>query len=101
MLIAKAKTTSGLKLGDMASEMHVAPARLSEWLKGSREPTADQIAYLADKAELPIIETVAAMRPEWAHVWKRASDKIRTLYLTTRFFSPKVERIRVNYPQYC
>lgn len=77
MLIAKAKQESGLTFGQMAEEMHRSRTRISEWLAAKAEPTSDDIAYLADKAHLPIIETVAALRPEWAHVWKKAVSELR------------------------
>lgn len=79
MLVAKAKHESGMKLGDLAKEMHVAPARLSDWMAERGNPTTDQIAYMADKANMPIIETVAALRPEWAKVWGRAKSQIASL----------------------
>lgn len=79
MLIAKAKQESGLTLGHMAKEMHVSQPRLSEWIKKQAEPSADQIAYLADKANLPILETIAALRPQWANIWKKAAESVSTL----------------------
>lgn len=71
-LINKAKVESGMTYGQMAEEMHIKQARISEWIKAKASPTTDQIAYLATKARLPIIETVVALKPEWAHVWKNA-----------------------------
>lgn len=71
-LVAFAKAKSGMKLGEMAKEMHVHQTRLSEWQNNKGGPTTDQIAYLADKAGLPIIETIASLKPEWAHVWRKA-----------------------------
>jgi len=76
MLIAKAKQESGMTYGQMAEEMHRSRTRISEWLTAKAEPTTDDIAYLADKAQLPIIETVAALKPEWAHVWKKAVSQV-------------------------
>lgn len=80
MLVVRAKEQSGLKLGEMAKEMHVAPARLSEWMAERGNPSTDQIAWMADKADLPINETLAALRPEWAAVWKKAAAQITSLY---------------------
>ena len=73
-LIDLAKRKSGMRLQDMADEMHISQPRISEWKsqKKGAEPSADQIAYLASKAGLPIIETLIALRPQWAHVWERA-----------------------------
>lgn len=78
-LINKAKQNSGQNFGTMAAEMHIFQTRISEWLKGKGSPSTDQIAYLAEKADLPIVETVAALRPEWAHVWKRAAEQVQKL----------------------
>jgi transcriptional regulator with XRE-family HTH domain len=78
-LIDRAKRESGLTLGQMAKEMHKSQTRFSEWLAGKAEPGADEIAYLADKANLPIIETVQALRPTWSTVWGKALEQGRNL----------------------
>lgn len=75
-LIEKAKRTSGMNYGALAEDMHRSRTRVSEWLAGKAEPSSDEIAYLADKAGLPIIETIAALRPQWRHVWERAKPGI-------------------------
>lgn len=72
-LIEKAKRTSGLNYGEMAQDIHKSRTRISEWLSGKAEIGTDEIAYFADKAGLPIIETVIALKPQWAHVWQRAT----------------------------
>jgi transcriptional regulator with XRE-family HTH domain len=74
-LIDLAKRESGMKLGELAKEMHVHQARVSEWIAGKGEPTADQIAYLADKAEIPILQALAQLRPQWARVWEKAESQ--------------------------
>lgn len=75
-LIELAKRKSGMNQNDMAAELNISSPRISEWRKMKSEPTAEQIAYLAGKAELPIIETLIALQPRWAHVWEKA---MRTL----------------------
>jgi transcriptional regulator with XRE-family HTH domain len=76
-LIDRAKRESGMTLGQMAKEMHKSQTRFSEWLSGKAEPGTDEIAYLADKAKLPILDTVQALKPSWAHVWARAAEQIK------------------------
>ena len=74
-LIDVAKRKSGLTFGQLAEEMHVHQPRLNEWRQNKGAPSSDQIAYMASKAGLPIIETVKALRPEWAHVWEQAQSE--------------------------
>ena len=74
-LIDVAKRKSGLTFGQLAEEMHVHQPRLNEWRNHKGSPSSDQIAYMASKAGLPIIETVKALRPEWAHVWEKAKSE--------------------------
>lgn len=80
-LIDAAKNKSGLQLGQIAEEMHVPQARISEWKKGKYRPAASQIIYLADKAQLPAIEVLAEFEtethPEMAGFWKKAVRELR------------------------
>ncbi|MDO8699125.1 MAG: helix-turn-helix transcriptional regulator [Rhodoferax sp.] len=80
-LIDKAKKTSGLNLGKMASEMHIPQSKFTAWKKGEYKPSASEIAYLAEKAQLSVLETLAdieaQLRPELADVWKRAVRQLR------------------------
>lgn len=69
-LIDLAKKRSGLKLYEMASEMRTDPNRISEWKNERTKPSAEQIAYLAMKAGLPVLETLATLRPEWSELWR-------------------------------
>lgn len=78
-LIDVAKRKSGLTFGQMAEEMHIHQPRLNEWRHHKGAPSSDQVAYLADKAGLPIIETVMAIKPEWAHVWSKAAENMHSL----------------------
>ena len=74
-LIDRAKRESGMTLGQMAKDLHKSQTRISEWLASKAEPSTDEIAYFADKAKLPIIETVIALKPQWTAVWKRAASQ--------------------------
>lgn len=74
LLVVQARDNSGMKLGEMAKELHVAPARLSEWMSEKGTPNTDQIAWLADKAGMPILETIAALRPQFADIWRKAGE---------------------------
>jgi transcriptional regulator with XRE-family HTH domain len=80
-LINRAKTESGMKLGDMANELHVTPSTITAWKKGDYKPSASEIAYLAEKARLSVLETLAEIeteqRPDLAAVWKRAVSQLR------------------------
>jgi ribosome-binding protein aMBF1 (putative translation factor) len=80
-LIDKAKIASGLNLGQMAHEMHIPQSKFTAWKKGEYKPSASEIAYLAEKARLSVLETLAdieaQIRPELADVWKRAVSQMR------------------------
>lgn len=76
MLIERAKQVSGRSLKEMAAEMHISQSRISEWKKGKFLPDASEIAYFADKADLPILPTVVELErqlnPLYAAVWQKA-----------------------------
>lgn len=80
-LINQAKIASGLKYSEMALELHVTPSTFTAWKKGDYKPSASEIAYLAEKARLSVLETLAEIeaeqRPELAEVWKRAVRQLR------------------------
>lgn len=80
-LIEQAKSVSGLQLGQMAEELHINQARISEWKKGKYLPGPSQIIYLADRAKLPAIEVLAELEtetcPELADFWKKAVRELR------------------------
>lgn len=65
---------------DLAAEMQKQPARLSEWKKGKHRPDAGEIAYLAEKAGLPILTTLAEIEAQLdekhSHVWRAALGKL-------------------------
>ena len=80
-LIDTAKEKSGLALGAMAEEMQISQVRISEWKKGKYRPAASQIIYLAERAGLPAIETLANLEsesnPAMAQFWKVAVSELR------------------------
>lgn len=80
-LIDAAKEHSGQSLGELATELERSQGRISEWRKGTAKPDANEIAFFADKAGLPIIETVAEIEadlyPQYASLWKRAVSELR------------------------
>ena len=79
-LIDKAAEAKG-SLGALAASMNKAQTRLSEWKKGERKPDAHEIAYLAECAGLPILETVADIESQlderYATIWREALGKLR------------------------
>lgn len=80
-LIELAKKNSGLSLGQMAKELGIQQTRISEWKKGLFKPEAGELAYFAEKAGLPILETVAEIEeqfdPRFAHIWAKALGNLR------------------------
>lgn len=80
-LIEKAKSESGMNFGEMAADMGVAQARISEWRVGKSAPGTDEIAYFADKAGLPILETVIALTPRFKETWRHAlASAVKSLF---------------------
>ena len=80
-LIDAAKLKSGLQLGQIAAEMHIPQAKLSDWKAGKYRPSASNIIYLADRAQLPAIEVLAEIEteanPDLAGFWKKAVRELR------------------------
>lgn len=83
-LIDCATAATNQTQGEIAQELGVKPARLSEWKSGQRKPDADEIAFFAEKAGLSVLTTVAEIQasfnPRYAEIWKRAvsqASKIR------------------------
>ncbi|QNK67844.1 helix-turn-helix transcriptional regulator [Variovorax sp. PAMC26660] len=62
--------------GAMAQDLGKDQSLISRWKKGTEKPDASEIAYMADTAGLPIMETVAEMeaklRPQFATLWRKA-----------------------------
>lgn len=80
-LIDAAKEKSGQSLGDLARELDRNQTRISEWRKGTAKPDANELAFFADKAGLPIIQTVAEieadLHPRYASIWSKAVSEMR------------------------
>lgn len=85
-LIDEAAKVSGQTQMQIAQELGVKPARISEWKSGERKPDANEIAYFASKAGLPILETVAEIEAErnsrYAPIWQEAIGKLRAAGVT-------------------
>ncbi len=79
-LLDAAKRRKG-SLKDIAAELGMHPNRLSDWRAGRLKPSASEIAYLAECAGLPILETVADIESQLdsqhAGIWKRALGNLR------------------------
>jgi transcriptional regulator with XRE-family HTH domain len=67
-------------LGALAESMGKKPARISEWKKGDQKPDANEIAYLADSAGLPVFETVGMIQMQldnrFTSIWQAALKKL-------------------------
>ncbi|WP_145956423.1 helix-turn-helix domain-containing protein [Burkholderia pseudomallei] len=65
----------------LAEGLGMHPNRLTDWKAGRRKPEASEIAYLAEQAELPVLETVAEIEGQlngrYAHIWKTALANLR------------------------
>lgn len=79
-LIANAAAAAG-SLKALASEMDRHQNRLTEWKKGERKPDAHEIAFLARKAGLPVLETVAEIEAQldsrYSEIWREALGKLK------------------------
>ena len=82
-LIDLAVQKSGQPQKEMAIELGIKPARLSEWKSGERKPDAGEIAYFAEKAGLNVAETVMKIEqtldPRFAKIWERALGNLRAV----------------------
>lgn len=79
-LIALATVRSGMSRGEMARELHHKDqSRLSKVAAGGLEPKAYEIVYLAEKANLNPVKTLAdiesKMHPEFASIWDRVTGR--------------------------
>lgn len=79
LIEAAATAAGGKKL--LAAEMQKQPARVSEWLSGERKPDAHELAFMAARAGLPVLETVAEVEaeldPRYSSIWRAALGKLR------------------------
>ena len=80
-LIDLAKNKSGMSLGLMAEELGVRQERITEWKNGKFAPSAGVLAYFAEKADLPVLQTVAEIEVQldnrFAHIWAKALGNLR------------------------
>lgn len=79
-LIDAAKRAKG-SLGAVAAGLGMHQNRLGDWRAGRRKPDANEIAYLAECAGLPVLETVAEIEAQlnttYAPIWQAALGKLR------------------------
>jgi transcriptional regulator with XRE-family HTH domain len=84
-LIDLAKANSGMSFGEMATELGYAQQKISEWRRGSFEPSAGVLAYFAEKAGLPVLVTVAEIEetfdPRFAPIWAKALGNLHAATL--------------------
>ena len=81
-LIALAASRSGQTRGELAKEMgHPHQSRVSRLAKGESEPYASEVIFLAEKAQLAPLETLAkieaANHPEFAETWERLRERVK------------------------
>jgi transcriptional regulator with XRE-family HTH domain len=79
-LIDKAAEAMGSQRA-LAAAMNKKPPRLSEWKSGEAKPDAHEIAFLARKAGLPVLETVAEIEAQldsrYSEIWREALGKLK------------------------
>ncbi len=65
----------------VAEGLNQDPQRLTDWKAGRRKPDANEIAYLAECAGAPVLETVAEIEAQldtrYAKIWKDALKNLR------------------------
>lgn len=85
-LIDAARKKKG-SLGAVAEGLGVHQARISYWKSGKYKPDASTIAYLAECAELPVLETVAEIEaqldPRFESTWRKALKRVKTTSAVT------------------
>lgn len=90
-LIELAKTRSGMNLGEMARELEIPQSKFTAWKKGQYKPGTSEIMYLADKAGLRMMETVAEIEtqshPAFGRIWRKAIEQSMPKSLFHHFFS--------------
>ena len=85
-LIAIAKIRSGKEQQQMAVEMGITASRLSAVAKGKLQPSASEIAYLAQQAQTDPLRAIADIEserePKLAPIWANLLN-ISKLYFST------------------
>ena len=78
-LIDLAVTAKGTRR-EVATGLHQSPQRLTDWKAGTRKPDAHEIAYLAQCAGLPVLQTVAEIESQldnrYSSIWRDALGKL-------------------------
>lgn len=78
-LITKAGDEAG-SLKQLAALMGKNQNRISEWRTGKAKPDAHEIAFMAEVAKLPVLQTVAEIESQldsrYADVWRAALGKL-------------------------
>lgn len=78
LIDAAAESVNGK--GPLAKAMGKHPARISEWVSGKQKPDAHEIAFMAELAKLPVLQTVAEIESQldsrYAEVWRNALGKL-------------------------
>ncbi|MEK8084892.1 transcriptional regulator [Aquabacterium sp. A3] len=79
-LIEQAAARAGSH-GELAKLLDRHQTRLSEWKKGKQKPDAHEVAFMAELAGLPVLETVAEIEAQlderYAAVWRSALGKLK------------------------
>jgi len=79
-LLDAAAEAAGSKAA-LAREFNKAPPRISEWYNGTTKPDVHEIAFLARKAGLPVLETVAEIEAQldsrYSEIWREALGKLK------------------------
>lgn len=79
-LIEEAARAAGGKK-QLAAELNKHPSRISEWVAGRQKPDAHELAFMAARAGLPVLETVAEVEaeldPRYSSIWRAALGKLR------------------------
>ena len=86
LLIDLARQKSGMSFGEMAKDLDKSQSRISEWRSGRVKPDANEIAYFATKAGLPVLQTVAEIEAKlderYASIWREALGKLTAAGVT-------------------
>lgn len=85
-LIAIAKIRSGKEQQQMATEMGITASRLSAVAKGKLQPSASEVAYLAQQAQTDPLRAIADIEserePKFAPIWANLLN-VSKLYFST------------------
>lgn len=78
LITLAADRTGSLK--ELAAEMGKHQNRLSEWKRGAAKPDASEIAFLAERAGVPVLQKVAEIKQQldskYASIWREALGKL-------------------------